>query len=45
LGTDSITFGGSPGDSLSPDEIAQKTKIELLEFQQQKPKILPMHPS
>jgi hypothetical protein len=38
LGTDSISFGVSPGDRLSPDEIAQKTKIELLELQQQKPK-------
>jgi hypothetical protein len=38
LGTDSITFGVTPGDSLSPNEKHHKTKIELLEFQHQKPK-------
>jgi hypothetical protein len=38
LGTDSISFGVSPGDSLSPHERDQKTKIELLDFQHQDPK-------
>jgi Protein of unknown function (DUF3888) len=37
LGTDSVSFGVSPGDTLSPNETTQKTQIELLDFQHRKP--------
>jgi hypothetical protein len=38
LGTDAITFGVTPGDSLSPNEKHHNTKIKLLDFQHQNPK-------